>query len=203
MINKLIWWNGEIVNELNGEMVNSSQWGYDKISKWNGIIFLPLTNSFPSIWKSTNWVRGRFYSSIYASFYPFLSYSDLCYPPSSSTTSTFPPHLHLKTHPSLSVLNSPSFYPRSISLPLLHLHYFPLFTFSSHYIPLSLPLHHYLPPPLHLNLHSLPISLHYYLSLCLPLTCELPFPPPIHLYLHPLPHPLPLPINLFIPLPIP
>ena len=110
-------------------MVNYLQWGYGEMLKFNSILFLPSTTPLPPVDKRTNWVRGIPPSSISALFSPFPYSSDLCYSSSPSHTSTPFPHLCLSLHPSLCIFLFPSFYPHSISLHLLHIHYFPLSPF--------------------------------------------------------------------------
>ena len=132
-------------------------------------------------------------SSTYASFLPLPYYSCLCSSSPLSPTSPLFPHLHLKLYPYICLLLSPYFYTISLTLPLLHLHYFPLSHISTCSIPLRIHLDNNLLPPLCpcINLHLL----------LLPLTCSLPISllirheliPTLHIHLHLRPLPIPLP----------
>ena len=144
MVNQFIWWNGE--------MVNFPQWGYIKMSKCNGIIFLPLTTPFyPLINVRTGSEWGCPHQFL-LHFFPSHSLQIDVPIPIPLLHLHFFSHIRLKLHPSICLLLSPFFYTNSLSirLPITN----DLFT------PLNLHLYlHTLPLPLPL---FLPIPLHYY-----------------------------------------
>ena len=131
-------------------MVNSPQWGYDEMSKRNGIFFKSSINPFPPVDKRNIWVRGRLSSSLSYSFPPFPSSSDLCSLSSTSHTSPHFAYIRLELHPSLCLLLSTFLNPKTI--------------------PPRLPLSHDLRPPLHIHLY-LCLDLHH--DVCTPLHLHL------------------------------
>ena len=183
-------------------MANSLQWGYGKMSKCNGSIFLPSTNPLPPADKSKNRARGSLSSPFNASFSPLPSSSDLCSYSSTSPTSPLFPHIRIKLNPMLFLLLYTSFYPHSIPLHIL-LSYSLHPTLHPHFT-LCLPLPHYVFPTLHLHLHLHLRPLTFTLPLSLPLHIPLPheFCTPLHLHLRLLSLPLPLTLTIFLPLPL-